>query len=315
MMPSLYEQLADELAAAIRRGDWQPGQRLPTVRALAAKRGLDPSTVNRAYQALAQLGLVEAHARRGTIVRGALPPEPRAGDDAAMPVACACSHDFGLGLLARQLRAAGVDLRLRPEGSTAGLCELAAGRARLAGCHLLDDDGRGYNHDAVARLVPGRRLLLVTLVERAQGLIVPPGNPLALRSVVDLAATGARLANRQVGSGTRALLDRMLAAEGLGGAALVGYERELPTHLAVAAAVAGGSADAGLGVAAAAQALRLDFLPLAYERYDLVLPEESLSAPWFGPLIETLAAPRFHTALATLAGYDTTHTAWIRSVG
>lgn len=310
--PGLAEQLASELAEMIRRGELRPGQRLPAIRALADERGLDVGTVNRAYQALAQLGLVESHPRRGTLVREAAPPARLAPDGAAYGVACACSHDFGLDLLARQLRDAGVRLSVRPDGSTAGLRALAAGRADLAGSHLLDDDGGGYNHDAAARLLPGRRLMLITLVEREQGLVVRAGNPLGLRSIADLARPGVRLANRQVGSGTRSLLDRLLAAEGLPGAAVAGYERELPTHLAVAAAVAGRSADVGLGVAAAAQALGLGFVPLAHERYDLVLLEEQQEAPWFGPLIETLAAPRFQRALGALAGYDTAHTAWIR---
>ncbi|NTU83395.1 MAG: GntR family transcriptional regulator, partial [Chloroflexales bacterium] len=193
-IPPLYEQLADELAASIRRGEWRPGQHLPTVRALAEQRGLDPNTVNRAYKALAQLGLVEAHARRGTVVRALDTPTGSDKADEATPITCGCSHDFGLHLLARQLRAAGVALALRPGGSTAGLRALADGRAQLAGCHLLDDDGRGYNHDAVARLLPGRRLRLLTLAERAQGLIVRPGNPLGLGSAADLARPGIRLA-------------------------------------------------------------------------------------------------------------------------
>ncbi|HMQ32700.1 MAG TPA: substrate-binding domain-containing protein [Chloroflexaceae bacterium] len=311
---ALYRQLADELAALIVGGALRAGQRLPTVRALAAERGLDPNTVNRAYLLLARRGLVEAHARRGTRVRAPAAPPPAAGEGPGPAVICAGSHDFGLDLLARQLRAAGLDLTLRPGGSTAGLRELAAGRAHMAGCHLLDDDGAGFNRDAPARLLPGRRLRLVTLAEREQGLIVPRGNPRGLRDLADVASHGLRLANRQAGSGTRALLDRLLAAAGVPGAAIAGYERELPTHLAVAAAVAGGSADAGLGVAAAARALQLDFIPLASERYDLVLPEESLAAPWFGPLIETLAAPRFRAAVETLGGYDPTYTAWIRPV-
>lgn len=311
---TLYQRLAGELAAQIRGGALRPGAQLPTVRAMAAERGLDPNTVNRAYRLLAQLGLVEAHARRGTVVRGLGAPTAGVDDLAPGALTCAGSHDFGLDLLTRELRAAGVAMTLRPGGSTAGLRELAAGRADLAGCHLLDDDGQGYNRDAVARLLPGRRLRLITLIEREQGLIVRRGNPRGLRAVADLAQPGVRLVNRQPGSGTRALLDRLLAAEGLPGAAVAGYERELPTHLAVAAAVAGGSADVGLGVAAAARALELDFVPLAHERYELALPEERLDAPWFGPLIETLAAPRFRSAVEALGGYDTTYTAWIRSI-
>lgn len=311
--PPLYRQLADELAGMIVRGELREGQRLPTVRALAAERGLDRNTVNRAYHVLARRGLVVSHSRRGTVVRRQSAPPAPAPDAPAPTIVCAGSHDFGLDLLARELRGAGLHMTIRHGGSTAGLRELAAGRAHLAGSHLLDDDGAGYNRDALARLLPGRRVRLVTLAEREQGLIVPRGNPRRLREPADLARPGLRLANRQAGSGTRALLDRLLAAAAMPGEAIAGYERELPTHLAVAAAVAAGSADVGLGVAAAARALQLDFIPLASERYDLILPEESLDAPWFGPLIETLAAPRFRAAVEALGGYDATYTAWIRT--
>ncbi|NWG20715.1 MAG: GntR family transcriptional regulator [Chloroflexi bacterium] len=310
----VYERLAGELAAAIRRGDWRPGQCLPTVRALAAERGLDPNTVNRAYRMLAQLGLVEAHARRGTVVRTLACPATTGAPGEARHISCDCSHDFGMNLLARQLQDAGVALELRICGSTAALRALASGETQLAGCHLIDDDGQHYNHDAAARLLPGRPLRIITLAERSQGLIVRQGNPLAIRSIADLARPGIRLANRQSGSGTRVLLDRILAAHGLTGAELNGYDRELPTHLAVAAAIASGSADVGFGVAAAAYALELDFFPITSERYELVLHEGSLDAPWFGPLIETMASPRFHTALKALGGYDTSYTAWIRSI-
>jgi putative molybdopterin biosynthesis protein len=96
-------------------------------------------------------------------------------------------------------------------GSSAGLRALAAGRAQLAGSHLLDDDGIGYNRDAVDRLVPGRALRLLTLFEREQGLLVARGNPLGLRSMSDLAQACVRLVNRQPCSGTRQGLSNVLA--------------------------------------------------------------------------------------------------------
>ncbi len=311
----LYIQLAAELAEAISRGEWRPGERLPTVRVMAAERGLDVNTVNRAYQLLARRGLVEAHARRGTLVCARMPDEhhPVAlPDDITLRIAG--SHDFALDLLARGLRERGLQIELTLNGSAAGLQALAGAQAHLAGVHLRDDDGRGYNHDAAMRALPGQPLLLLTLAERSQGLLVRRGNPLGLRGVGDLARHGVRLANRQRGSGTRILLDRLLLENGLDGQALPGYERELGTHLAVAAAVAGGSADVGLGVAAAAGALGLDFVPLLRERYDLVLPEAAHEAAWFGPLIEGLAAPAFRRAIEALGGYDATYTAWMRTL-
>lgn len=310
---SIYRQLAEELARAIRAGRWRPGERLPTVRALARERELDPATVNRAYQQLASEGLVEARGRQGTLVRVQAGPEAAL---AALPgrlLRCAGSHDFALGLLARHLRPHDLRLELALSGSSAGLRALAAGQAQIAGSHLIDDDGVGYNRDALERLVPGRGLRLLTLFEREQGLLVARGNPLGLRRIVDLAQPGVRLVNRQAGSGTRVLLDRLLSTASIPGAAISGYAREVTTHLEVAAAVAGGSADVGLGIATAARALDLGFIPLTRERYELVLPDESLAAPWFGPLIETIASPAFRAEVEALGGYDLAYSAWMRA--
>lgn len=310
-----YRQLADEFASRIRGGALTPGAALPTVRALAEERGVDRNTVNRAYGLLARWGLVTTGTRRGTRVRVPAPPtlaDPSPGAETL--VRCVSSHDFCLDVLARLLRPAGVRLDMRPAGSTAGLLALAAGEADLAGSHLLDDDGAGYNQSAVCRLLPGRDVRLVTLVERQQGLIVARGNPLGLRAVEDLARPGLRIVNRQSGSGTRHLLDALLARAAIRPADLAGYDREVETHLAAAAAVAAGSADVALGVAAAARALDLSFVPLTNERYDLVMLAESLQAPWFGPLIEALASPTFRSEVEALGGYDAAQSAWIRRV-
>jgi putative molybdopterin biosynthesis protein len=311
----IYRRLADELAARIAAGELAPGAALPTVRALADERGVDRNTVARAYALLAARGLVTAHGRHGTRVRvpvapALAPPAPAA----ATGLRCAGSHDFCLDVLARHLRAAGVSMEFHLTGSSEGLRALAEGRAELAGAHLLDDDGADYNCGAVRSALPGRDVRLVTLVEREQGLIVPRGNPRGLRAAEDLAQPGLRIVNRQPGSGTRRLLDALLARAGVRPADLAGYGREVETHLAAAAAVAAGSADVALGVAAAARALDLDFAPLASERFDLVLLAESLAAPWFGPLIEALAAPAFRAEVEALGGYSAAHSAWIRRV-
>lgn len=311
----LYRRLADELAARIRAGELAPDAPLPTVRELAAERGVDRNTVARAYGLLASWGLVAASGRRGTRVRRpALPALAEAASDAGVPVRCAGSHDFCLDVLARMVRPAGVRLLLSPTGSSAGLRALALGEAQLAGAHLLDDDGAGYNASAARRALPGRELALVRLVERWQGLIVPRGNPLGLRSADDLLRPGLRIVNRQQGSGTRCLLDALLTRRGASPTGVAGYEREVATHLAAAAAVAAGGADVALGVAAAARALDLSFIPLVGEQYDLVLLAESLAAPWFGPLIEALASPLFRAEVEALGGYDASHSAWTRRV-
>lgn len=311
----VYRRLAEEFATQIRAGEFGPGAALPTVRACAEERGVDRNTVMRAYALLASWGLVTTDGRRGTHVRApAFPtlsgPEARAES----LVRFVGSHDFCLDVLARLLQPAGVRLEIQPAGSSAGLLALAEGRAEIAGTHLLDDDGVDYNQSAVRRTLPGRDLRLITLIERKQGLIVPRDNPLGLHAAQDLARPGLRIVNRQQGSGTRLLLDALLARAGINPVGVAGYTREVATHLAAAAAVAAGSADVALGVAAGARALDLDFVPLVSERYDLVILAGSLAGPWFGPLIETLASPAFRTEVEALGGYDAAHSAWIRRV-
>jgi putative molybdopterin biosynthesis protein len=182
------------------------------------------------------------------------------------------SHDLTLDLLAQFLAAQGLGLRLTSAnvGSLGGLVALRRGEAHFGGCHLLDPETGEYNESYVRRYLAGETAVLVTLVGREQGWIVPPGNPLGLRHWQDVMEKEARFVNRQRGAGTRVLFDYELGRLGLRPDQVKGYEREEYTHLAVAAAVASGTADVGLGIQAAARALELDFVPLAQERYDLV---------------------------------------------
>ena len=145
---------------------------------------------------------------------------------------------------------------------------------------------------------------VVALVGRQQGLIVRKGNPKAIRSLEDLLRPDVQYINRQRGAGTRVLLDYHLQQQGLAAEAIRGYHQEEYTHLAVAAAVASGRADCGLGIAAAAQALELDFVALYQERYDLVIPAIHAGSPLLAPLFEVLQAPAFRQAVAALPGYD-----------
>ena len=147
-------------------------------------------------------------------------------------------------------------------------------------------------------------MTLVTLVGREQGLMVRRGNPLHLTSLADLARPEVRFVNRQRGAGTRVLLDYELGKLGLPPSAVHGYEFEEFTHLAVAAAVASDLADAGLGIAAAAQALELDFVPLFVERYDLVIPQVHYESARLRPLLDLLHDARFQREVAALPGYD-----------
>ena len=216
------------------------------------------------------------------------------------------SHDLALDLLSNALarRVPGGSLASANVGSLGGLLALARGEAHLAGSHLLDEDSGEYNVRYIKRHLPDRRVVLVHLAGRVQGLIVPKGNPESLNSLSDLARGGVQFVNRQRGSGTRVLLDFKLRELGLGSSAISGYDREQYTHLAVAADVASGAADVGLGILAAARALELDFVPLFNEQYQLVIPREHYDSPALGPLLEVIRDPRFRAEVENLGGYD-----------
>ena len=217
------------------------------------------------------------------------------------------SHDPALDLLASELSRRSPPMRLASTnaGSYGGLVALRRGEAHLAGCHLLDPTTGVYNETDVRRVLSGRAVTLVHFAQREQGLILPRGNPKGLRTLRDLAQPGVRFVNRQRGAGTRMLLGHLLATEGIDVSAIEGYDREQYTHLAVAADVDSGMADVGLGIRAAARALRTDFIPVGMERYDLVIPNEHLAHPPVAALLEILRDPTFADAVRAMGGYDT----------
>ncbi len=227
--------------------------------------------------------------------------------DIARALVAIGSHDLALDLLAQFLaeRHEGLRLVSANVGSLGGLVALRRGEAHLAGTHLLDPETGEYNAAYVRRYLPGQRVALVTLAGREQGWLVPPGNPLGLSGWDDAARRDVQLVNRQRGAGTRVLLDYELGRRSIAPAAVRGYEREEYTHLAVAAAIASGAADAGLGIQAAARALRLDFVPLAHEPYELAIPQAVYEGETLRPLLTLLADDAFRAAVAAMPGYDT----------
>ncbi|MGH2928639.1 MAG: substrate-binding domain-containing protein, partial [Solirubrobacteraceae bacterium] len=217
------------------------------------------------------------------------------------------SHDPVLDLAASALRAddPGVTLASGNVGSLGGLIALRDGLCHLAGSHLLEPSTGEYTLPYVDRLLGAeRQVAVVRLVHRQQGLLVAPGNPLGLSGIADLARPGLRYVNRQPGAGTRVLLDYELQRAGIEGSAILGYAREEPTHLAVAAAVAAGRADCGLGVMAAARAFGLDFVAVAREPYDLVLDAATLDDELLAPLWRLLESQAFRDSVTALGGYD-----------
>jgi putative molybdopterin biosynthesis protein len=229
-------------------------------------------------------------------------------DEVARTIVAIGSHDLVLDLAASALRADDplVTLASSNVGSLGGLVALRDGLCHIAGSHLLDPASGDYTLPYLDRVFgpAAPDVAVVRLVHREQGLMVAPGNPLRLSGVGDLTRPGVRYVNRQRGAGTRVLLDHLLGGLGISPDDVGGYAREEPTHLAVAAAIASGRADAGMGIMAAARAFGLDFVPVTWEPYDLVVAPGALDSPQLEPLWSLLRSDRFQLAVTELGGYS-----------
>ena len=212
------------------------------------------------------------------------------------------SHDLTLDLIAQFLSQSNRRLTSANAGSLGGLVALRRGEAHLAGSHLLDPETGEYNLAYLPEYLPGRGVRVIGLVGRQQGLLVRNGNPKSIHSLEDLAREDVTYVNRQRGAGTRVLLDYHLDLLGIEAQGVRGYAQEEFTHLTVGAAVASGRADCGMGIAAAAAALELDFIPLFEERYDLIVPQEHYASELLAPLWDLLD---FREAVQALPGYNT----------
>ncbi len=290
-----YLDISSDIARRVESGELPVGRELPSVRVLADERGTTPSTIGRAYRHLAQAGvIVLGERRRATVAPDALLAAQRLlGSPQVFRLAG--SDDPALDLVLRRAGAAIVTVGTR--GSFQGLTALWRGSADGAAIHLLHHSGI-YNSPFAVALLRGRQPTLIHLWRREQGLLVPPGNPRRIEAPEDL--RGLRVAKREFGAGTRVLLDRMLDDAGIAPQAVAGPVAG--SHLEVALAVASGVVDVGLGVRAAAAALALEFVPLVWEEYDVVLCAESLGAS--GPLIDALRDKTVRTSILELGGYD-----------
>ncbi|HUK93382.1 MAG TPA: substrate-binding domain-containing protein, partial [Methanomicrobiales archaeon] len=225
-------------------------------------------------------------------------------EEAAGALILTGSHDPALDLLADHLAKAGVALHSAHQGSMGGLIALKKRVCHGAPMHLLAEDGT-YNIPYLNRHMPGEDLVIFCLAGREQGIISREN-----LSLEDLPK--ARFVNRQKGSGTRILLDHLLAARGIPPGSIAGYDRELTTHLAVALAVKTGEADAGPGVYSAAKAFGLSFVPVAQEPYELVFRSDTWDDPRVKALVTAVTSDSFRLGLEALGGYDTTMTGRIR---
>jgi putative molybdopterin biosynthesis protein len=226
-------------------------------------------------------------------------------DASAGVISLNASHDDALPLLRALAQAEHrLHLDIQFSSSVDALAALNDGRCQMAGFHALTDAPRGSPTARTYRamLRPGRHKL-VSFAQRRQGLIVAPGNPLALNDVADLQRPGLRFANRVRGAGSRVVLEELLRSRGIEPAQIEGFARDEPSHRAVAEAVASGSADAAFGIEAAARARGLDFVPLADEAYFLVMLRATLEQPHVQSLLALLRSDRWRTLLATVPGY------------
>lgn len=230
-------------------------------------------------------------------------------DDDVRIARCVASHDLSLPLLKRLCQDQELLLDLRFEGSLAALQELNAGRCAFAGIHLPQSRPElaahgSHVHHAFSPLLRPRRHAMLRVARRTQGLFVAHGNPLRICGLDDLRRV--RFVNRAPTTGTRVLLDELLERHGIGRDSIAGYRHEEANHLAVAATVAAGAADAGFGIQAAAVGKSIGFVPLVIEDYFLVCERASLETPVTQEILAVLSSAGWRERIAALPGYAAT---------
>jgi molybdate-binding protein len=290
-----YLQVSHQIASDIASGALRPGDELLSVRDAADRYKTTGSTIGRAYRHLADAGVIELADRRRSRVaaRGEAAARGLLGGHPVLRLAG--SDDPGLDIVLRQTGTGVATVGVR--GSFHGLTRIWRGTADAAAIHLPHRSG-GHNSTFARTLLRGRRPAIIRLWRREQGLLTPAGNPDHITGPGDLRAL--RIARRPFGTGTRVLLDRLLGDAGIAPAAVTGMEAA--SHLEVAMSVASGQADTGLGVRAAATALGLGFVPVAWENFDIVLSGDALPAA--EPLITALRTPAVQSSIGALGGYD-----------
>ena len=248
--------------------------------------------------------IVMGHSRGGkTLVR------PIRGEADAQDRLIIAGCDPAMPMLARQLRKqSNVELIIVMCSSRQALKWLGERRIHIAGTHLSGKSGGASNLEVIRSLLPGRGVRVVTFASWEEGLVVAAANPKGISGVGDLVRPEVTIVNREIGAGARLLLDTALKSEGISPASVHGYDQTAAGHVMAAWHVWSGKADCCIATRAAARVLGLHFLPLAGERYDLVIPERCFDLPAVQSVLDTLNRASFRSELEALGGYDTSQT-------
>ena len=238
----------------------------------------------------------------------------RASPDSRGALRIHASHAFAITALRDFLVHRHMPVEVTYDGSSEALASFHHAACDMAGFHIPKGDLERDVLALYAKWLKPEAHLLVQVVERRQGIIVAPGNPRGIASVADLVRPHLRFVNRQPGSGTRILLDRLLAREGVKAERIAGYDRQEYTHAAVAAYIASDMADAGMGVETAARQFHLGFVPLLTERYFLVMRREARDSPMIQAVLAAMRSRAFRAQLARLQGLEATNCGAVQEI-
>lgn len=222
-----------------------------------------------------------------------------------------CGQDISLDILVNHLNSFAETIQVYRSymGSYNSIYSLYQGRVNVATAHLWDGDTNEYNVPFVKKMMPGIPVLMIRIGKRRQGFYVPKGNPKGFHNWTDLKRSDIRLANREKGSGTRILLDEKLRLMGVFGEYLEGYAQEYKSHLAVATAIARGSADVAIGSEFGCKSIDgIEFIPLQTECYDLIIRLSDAEKQPYRTMLEIIASKAFKMDLESLGSYDTAET-------
>ena len=224
------------------------------------------------------------------------------------------SHDPLLDEISNFLHRKHPDLYMASShvGSMGGIMAVRRGETHMAGIHLLNEKDGTYNTAFVQKYFPKGGVRVIECVGRTQGIMVAAGNPKNIPNINSLKTPGIRYVNRQKGSGTRILIDYLCKQEQIDTSAIYGYDREEFTHTSVAAQIASGSADAGMGIYSAARLYGLDFIPICIEQYDLLIPDSAWETDVVQKVIEILKSEEFSQKLTEMGGYTLEHPGEVR---